>query len=143
MMDKHRITRFYLEMLIMVAVFAGVILLLADVFAAAKEQTNEAKLLTSAVQLAENSAELAAGAENGMELFRQLNEDGSTAWIQEGSSLRTRYDVQMVPDRDGPLWLEISWSEDGNLVRYEIQVLWQEEPLYQMKTAVYKGGSAS
>lgn len=37
MRDKHRITVFYIEMLLLVAVFTGVILVLSNVFATAKE----------------------------------------------------------------------------------------------------------
>ena len=143
MRDKHRITAFYLEMLILVAVFTGVILVLADVFAAAKERTNQAKLLTSAVGLAENSAELVASAGGPMELFRRLDQEGNVDWIQEGGSLRAKYNVQMEPDRDGALWVEMDWAEQDGLARYGIRVLWQEEPVYQMETAVYRGRAAS
>ena len=143
MKDKHRTTTFYMEILILVAVFTSVILLLADVFAAAREQTNQAKLLTSAVELVEHSAELAAGASDGMELFRLLDQDGNTAWLQEGSSLRARYDPTMTPDRDGSLWVELSWEEEDGLTHCHIQALWRGEPVYELETAVYRGGSAS
>ena len=55
-MKKH-ITSFYAETLILILVFVAVILTLTQVFGLAKKQSEEAKLLTSAVTLAQNAAE--------------------------------------------------------------------------------------
>ena len=54
---KKHITSFYIETLILVLVFVAVILTLAQVFGLAKKQSEEAKMLTAAVTVAQNAAE--------------------------------------------------------------------------------------
>lgn len=143
MRDKHKITAFYMEMLVLVLVFIGVILLLSQVFVSAKEESAQARLLTKAVRLAENAAELIAGAESREELPELLGENGSAYWAQEGVLL-ARYDAGLQPDPEGELGLQVSWEEEDGLCRHQLAVSWQDgEPVYELKTAVYRGGRGS
>ena len=72
MKDRRRTTAFYMEMILLVAVLTGIVLVLADVFTTAKEQSSQAKTLTTAVRLAENAAEIVAGTQDRSEMVDML-----------------------------------------------------------------------
>ena len=105
-MKKH-ITSFYVETLILILVFVAVILTLTQVFGMAKKQSEEAKLLTSAVTLAQNAAEAfsASAADSGEELLALLDQGGNAS-LSNGI-LSASYDADMTPDPDGILRVEV------------------------------------
>ena len=105
-MKKH-ITSFYVETLILILVFVAVILTLTQVFGMAKKQSEEAKLLTSAVTLAQNAAEaLSVSAAESPEALLSLLDEGGNASISNGI-LTASYDADMTPDPDGLLRVEV------------------------------------
>ena len=65
---NKRVTSFYVETLILILVFVAVILALTQVFGLAKKQSEEARLLTSAVTLAQNAAEAFSAADSAESL---------------------------------------------------------------------------
>lgn len=137
MRDKHRITVFYIEMLLLVAVFTGVILVLSNVFATAKEQSSNAKSLNGAVQLAENAAEIVGGTDDHSEMVDLLGGDNNAACHLESQKLLARYNVDMEPDPDGGFLVVITWEDIEGLTNYDITVTWREDPIYELETSVF------
>lgn len=138
MKNKHRITVFYMEMLLLVAVFTGVILVLSGVFAAAREQSSEARTLNGAVRLAENAAEIVTGTDDRSEMVDLLGENNSAACHLESKKMLARYNVDLEPDPDGGFLVLITWEEQDGLVDYDITVTWQDgEPVYKLETSVF------
>lgn len=138
MRGKH-ITAFYMEMLVLVAVFTGMIVILSQVFVTAKEQSAQARVLTDAVCLAENAAELAA-VSGSWEGFLALLKENGAAW-EENGRLCARYDNDMDPDPKGPFRVDVQWIQQEGLGGALVQVYWQDgpQPVYQLETAVYRG----
>ena len=137
MRDKHRITVFYIEMLLLVAVFTGVILVLSNVFATAKEQSSNAKSLNGAVQLAENAAEIVGGTDDHSEMVDLLGGDNNAACHLESQTLLARYNGDMEPDPDGGFLVVITWEDIEGLTNYDITVTWREDPIYELETSVF------
>ena len=114
---NKRVTSFYVETLILIVVFVAVILALTQVFGLAKKQSEEAKLLTGAVTLAQNAAEAFSAAESAEELFTLLDEGGNAAL--EGMVVTAAYGADMKPDPNGVLRVEIErfsvsrWTAKG------------------------------
>lgn len=141
-MGKKRITAFYMEMLVLMLVFIGVILLLTHIFALSKAQSGQARVLTRAVTLAENAAELAAASTSRDDLLERLNQADNAALLPDGW-LRAQYSRTMAPAITGDYWVEVDW-QPGPLHQVEIRVYWQgeEQPVYTLSTAVYREGGA-
>ena len=101
MKRKQHITAFYLETLLMIVVFISIILVLTRVFGNARVQSAEAKQLTSAVTLAQNTAEAVSASGSPEELFSILNAEQNALIRQEaenGSAFVTAvYDKKMDP----------------------------------------------
>ena len=76
---NKRVTSFYVETLILIIVFVAVILALTQVFGLSKKQSEEAKLLTGAVTLAQNAAEAFSAADSAESLLSLLDEGGNAA----------------------------------------------------------------
>ena len=114
---NKRVPSFYVETLILIVVFVAVILALTRVFGLAKKQSEEAKLLTGAVTLAQNAAEAFSAAESAEELFTLLDEGGNAAL--EGMVVTAAYGADMKPDPNGILRVEIErfsvsrWTAKG------------------------------
>ena len=64
MNKRHPITAFYIEALILIMVFVGIILLLTQIFGAGRMLSSDADRLTRAVGLAQNAAEAVAASED-------------------------------------------------------------------------------
>ena len=143
-MKTHRqVTAFYIETLLLVLVFVGIILVLTGVFSLAKRESREAELLSDAVTLSQNAAEAVSAADSEEELLTLLNRNGNAALGPEGVS--ACYDTQMRPDPSGALWVGVTWqpesTEGGVLVRSRITVTCQgrAEPIYALDTASFIG----
>ncbi|WP_305116496.1 hypothetical protein [Acutalibacter muris] len=128
---------FYIEMLLLVAVFTGVILVLSNVFATAKEQSSNAKSLNGAVQLAENAAEIVGGTDDHSEMVDLLGGDNNAACHLESQKLLARYNGDMEPDPDGGFLVVITWEDIEGLTNYDITVTWREDPIYELETSVF------
>ena len=101
MKKKQHITAFYLETLLMIAVFVSIILVLTRVFGSARAQSAKAKNLTAAVTLAQNAAEAVSASKSPQDLLALLGTDGN-ALLQEdastGEALVTAvYDTDLHP----------------------------------------------
>lgn len=138
-------TAFYMETLILAAVFAAVILVLVRVFALAGQMSARSQVLTNAVHLAENAAEAVAAAESPEDLKELLEEGGNTGFQEEGgeaAGVCARYAKDMTPAEDGDFRVDITWTpkegSGGNRIESRITVYWAEEEIYTLETAVYR-----
>lgn len=150
---KCHITAFYIETLILAAVFTMVILVLTRVFAWSGQLGKRAEILTSAVHLAENAAEAVAASDSLEDVKALLDENGNAQILgeetgEEGRILRIRYDETGNPAPEGGLWVEVAWKPAGartasgleaGLAECTVQVFWSgaAEPVYDLETAVY------
>lgn len=86
MKRKQHITAFYLETLLMIVVFISIILVLTRVFGSARVQSVEAKRLTTAVTLAQNTAEAVSASGSPQDLLDLLNEKNNAILRTAGAA---------------------------------------------------------
>ena len=152
-------TAFYIEALLLAAVFTVVILTLTRVFAWSGQRGRDAALLTGAVHLAENGAEASRSLEEVREL---LEEDGNGQMLAQADGqgaadagfpiLRMHYDDDLNPAPEGTVWMDIQWipasGQDGDgaspeegLVKSVITVsrAGAQELVYRLETEVFTG----
>ena len=135
-MRKH-ITSFYVETLILILVFVAVILTLTQVFGMAKKQSEEAKLLTDAVTLAQNAAEAFSVSESPETLFALLDEGNA---VLDGGCVTASYDTDRTPDPDGVLTVVVERSSDSRWdAEGVIRVIRRDtgEEIYSLETAAH------
>ncbi len=145
MKNKQHITAFYMEILVLVAVFTVVMLILTRVFALSGRQSAEAGVLTKAVHLAENTAEAVAAADSEEGFLALFGADGSVSTRDENGHriYEARYNDEMEPAAEGSFLVRVEWlPEDGaggELVKSTITVYWKggEEPVYTLETGVF------
>ena len=146
---NSRTTLFYMETLVMTAVFIVMMLILIQVFARSKQMSLQARVLTYAVHLAENAAEAVSASDSAEKLYLLLDEGGNICWL-EGRSvtmLRVQYNGEMKPVQSGRFWVDVTWvpengSGESRLVKSTITVYWDGEEVYTLDTAVYTGGAS-
>ena len=95
MKRKQHITAFYLETLLMIVVFISIILVLTRVFGSARVQSVQAKELTTAVTLAQNTAEAVSASGSPQELQAILEEDENSLLLE---GIRPDADQQAAAD---------------------------------------------
>ncbi|MBR0130857.1 MAG: hypothetical protein IJM08_06110 [Firmicutes bacterium] len=141
MKKKDSITGFYIETLLLTAVFICVIVLLTSVFARARLESSRAKQLSDAVTLAQNGAEAFAAAKDPDDVFAMLNENGNGVQIEQGETpcFRFSYNSDLEPDPSGCYYMTVPWlPESSSFVSSLIQVYFegQEEAVYTLKTGL-------
>lgn len=138
MKQKHQITAFYMETILLMIVFLIVILLLTRVFSYGKVKSKQAKDLTNAVCLAQSAAEAAASSEDIQKLYEMLDQGNAE---MADNAIQAWYDADMHPQRDGYYHLVAEWEEEpkeyGSFVNTVIHVYINEEEIYQLDTGVY------
>ena len=155
-------TAFYIEALLLAAVFTVVILTLTRVFAWSGQRGRDAALLTGAVHLAENGAEAVAASRSLEEVRELLEEDGNGEMLAQADgqgaadagfpTLRMHYDDDLNPAPEGTVWMDIQWipasGQDGDgaspeegLVKSVITVsrAGAQELVYRLETEVFTG----
>ena len=136
------ITAFYLETLLLIVVFIGIILVLTQVFGLSRTQSREARRLTDAVILAQNGAE-AVSAKSPQEAAALLaQETGTWGTAVKGNGFLVRFDRSLRPDPEGNYTVLVSWDDEGDgFVRSQINVFYGAErnPLYTLGTAAFHG----
>ena len=144
---KQHITAFYVEALLLISVFIGIILMLTRVYGAGRLQSASATQLTTAVTLAGNAAEAVAGSESEEALLALLNENGNAA--KESGGIRACYNDSLLPDPNGAYTVLVTWEPEaganGELVSSRITVSHAQaaSPLYTLETAVYRKEAAA
>ena len=137
MKSKPHMTAFYIEALLMILVFGGIILSLTQVFGASRNESADAKTLTSAVCLAQNAAEAFAAAEKPEDLISILDKE-SKGHVQLGGAaedLTGSYRTDMTPDPEGLLKLHMTWQERDDLLYAQIEILQADQSIYTLETA--------
>ncbi len=149
--DHSPVVAFYMETLLLIVVFVGILILLVQVFGLGKQRSAEARLLTTAVALAENTAEAAAARENGQDVLALLSENGN-AMIEETASengsyvIEAHYRADGTPDMNGILSVRLVCTrtpgEAGAWDEYAITVSesGRETPLYELASSAYRKG---
>lgn len=139
-MKKQELSSFYIEALLLVAIFVAMVLVLTGVFGAARAQSRQARQLTSAVTLSSNAAEAAAAADSPEELAAILDEGGNVAPVPGGLEAFYRLDGSPCRAEEAQLRLTVSWqAEEGErpFVKTDIAVYRAEAqtPLYTLEAA--------
>ncbi len=142
---KKHITAFYMEMLVLVAVFIGVILILTQVFALSRQQSAKARTLTDSVRLAENAAEMMAASDSEESFLAFFGKDGNVKVLEEDGHrvYQARYDDDMMPAAEGSFLVNVEWISEkgtaGDFVRGLITVYrnGNEEPVYTLETSMF------
>lgn len=137
-------TAFYMETLFLASIFVILILVLVQVFAFAIHMSDNARMLTGAVQLAENAAEAVAASDSREKLLLFLDEGGNAQINHNG--VVCEYDRDMKPQPGGDIQMEVTWEPGENgIVDSRITVFSEdvEAPVYIMSTAVYVKEAAS
>ena len=151
MKRNHAVTAFYLETLLLIVVFLGIILVLTQVFGLARIQSASARQLTEAVTLAENAAEAVSCSASPEALLELLNEQNNAVLLPDGNGVTARYREGLQPDAAGSYRVEVSWEPDepgtlssGGLVRSTICVRFGEaaREVYRLETAAWKEAGA-
>ena len=149
MKRKEHITSFYLETLLLIVVFVGIILVLTQVFGMARARSSQAKEKTSAVCLCQNAAEAFAAADSSQELVNLLN-DNHNVFLESADDnqglVNAFYNTDRKPNENGSLKIEISWKKDtaeksvtaGKVLRHaKIRALKKEKVIYELETSAY------
>lgn len=136
---------FYIEALVLLAVFTAVITVLMNGFSSAEKLSRKAASLSCAVHLAQNAAEMASASKSGDMLFGMLDENGNACVIEEDASraiYSARYDEAMMPAADGIFRVDVSWApKEGGMAESKISVYRNDgdEPLYALELGIYIG----
>ena len=138
MKQKEHITAFYLETLLLIMVFVGIILVLTQIFGLARTRSSDAKDKTSAVCLCQNAAESFSAASSRKELLSLLNEKDNARETGE-NMLECRYDKTMHPDPQGDLAVTIHWDIRGKMRYGTIETKEADRTIYSLDTAVCDG----
>ena len=133
-MRKH-ITSFYMETLLLILVFVAIILILTQVFGAARVSGTAAADLTRAVRLAENAAEAVSASDSPDALAALLMPAGG-AEVTSGT-VSARYDADLNPAAGGAYQVSVTWAPADGLVESRIAVTKDGRSLYELETAVY------
>ncbi len=136
---RGQVTAFYIETLVLAAVFLMVIVVLAQIFSLAVRMSGRAEDLTCAVRLAENAAEAVAASKSAEELAFLLDENGN-AGLGEDGCVYAAYDRTMNPESGGVVQVEATWEpKNDGCVESVITVCraGDSEPIYTLTTAVY------
>lgn len=135
----------YIEILALLAVFTAVMVVLVNGFLSAGRLSREATVLSKAVHLAENAAEIALASESGEMLFGLLDENGNACALEgtddaSRSVYRAKYDADMMPAPDGIFAVDVSWMPgEGGMARSTVNVYCNggAEPVYALELAAY------
>ena len=136
-MRKH-ITGFYIEVLLLIVVFIGMILVLTRIFGLGKMESTRARLLTNAVTLAGNAAEAVSGSKDPADLLILLNEKENAE--RSENMVYAHYKTDMTPAANGEFEVAVDWQpEEDGLAKASICVFYREEetPVYTLETSVY------
>lgn len=143
---KDGTAAFYIETLVLLALFTVIAVVLVNGFLAARRLSMEAEMLSGAVHLAENAAEMAAASDSGEMLLSLLDENGNACVLEQADSAgrsvyRAKYDADRMPAANGIFYVDVSWvPEKDGLVKCTVAVYRDNraDPLYTLNTAVYR-----
>ena len=148
MKQKSHLTSFYVETLLMVLIFTGMIVILSSVFSLARVQSVRSGRLTNAVCLAQNAAEAVAASTSAQDVLDILEEEDNGELTEENgrTAVVLLYDDDMHADRRGVCSVTVTWekTDRDDFVRSNITVSRQgeQDPVYELQTGVWIPGGA-
>lgn len=148
MKQKSHLTSFYVETLLMVLIFTGMIVLLSSVFSLARVQSVRSRRLTNAVCLAQNAAEAVAASTSVQDVLEILEEENNGELTEENGSPAAvfLYDDDMNADAGGVCSVTVTWekTDRDDFVVSNITVAHDGEnaPVYELRTGVWIPGGA-
>ena len=143
MRKNGSVTAFYLETLLLIVVFIGIILLLTQVCGMAQLHSAAARQLTDAVVLAGNAAEAFSASKSPEELLERLNENNNAVALTDTAGVEAVYGSDLSPDSSGCYRVSVTWqpeqTETGTMVSGGIRVMaaGKAEPVYHLETKVF------
>ena len=138
MESKRHQSGFYVETLILILVFVFVLLVVSGLFSASAVKSNDAALLSAAVDIASNAAEAACASGSQEDLVKLLDENGNASVVTGG--VEARYDEDGAADPEGVLVLFVGWEEVDSFVTCPVTVTKGDRVIYEIKTGVSLGG---
>ena len=148
MKQKSHLTSFYVETLLMVLIFTGMIVILSSVFSLARVQSVRSARLTNAVCLAQNAAEAVAASTSAQDVLEILEEEDNGELTEENgrTAVVLLYDDDMHADHSGVCSVTVTWekTDRDDFVRSNITVSRQgeQDPVYELQTGVWIPGGA-
>ncbi len=139
MSDRRAVTDFYVETLMMILVFIGIMMVLTRIFVLSKAQENKARNLTRAVTIAANVAE---GLSLSDDIEKEMNEIGLTGSLTEDTQEKKIYEGDWKwtgRDRKNQAQdyrVRITCTLDAGMAHYLIEVFHgsDKKPVYELKT---------
>ena len=148
MKQKSHLTSFYVETLLMILIFTGMIVLLSSVFSLARVRSVQARRLSNAVCLAQNAAEAVAASTSAQDVLEILEEENNGELIRENGNPAVvfLYDDDMHADTAGMCSVTVTWekTERDDFVVSNITVArnGESDPVYELRTGVWIPGGA-
>ena len=148
MKQKSHLTSFYVETLLMMLIFTGMIVILSSVFSLARVRSVHARRLSNAVCLAQNAAEAVAASTSAQDVLEILEEEGNGELTDSSGTpaVRLFYDDDMHADSDGVCSVTVTWekTDRDDFVVSNITVAHDDEaePVYELRTGVWIPGGA-
>ncbi len=148
MKDRRAITAFYVETLLMIVVFIGIMMVLTRILVLSKMQEKKAQHLTEAVTVAANVAEALSASDEIEEAIKVLDlEEG--AFEKPGRIYAGTYRISKEGKDDTLYKVRITKTEEGKIAHHLIEIFTgnEKDPVYQLTTdqstgSIRKGAAA-
>ena len=139
MNERRAVTAFYVETLMMILVFIGIMMVLTRIFVLSKTQENEARNLTRAVTIAGNVAE---GLSLSDDVETNMKKTGLEGSLVENTEKKKIYEGKWTwpgknPGQKGQNYkVRITLTRDRKMVHHLIQIYCGDEkkPVYTIET---------
>ena len=120
-----------IEIILILSAFICCILILSKAFVSARMASSEASVLSDAVKLASDCADvfLACGDEN--EILSVLNEAGNA---KKEEAISVTYDEDLKPSAGGAFEVKIAIDEASGFATAKLSVFYKDEQVYEIET---------
>lgn len=135
-MRKFRNLSFGLQIILMLLTVVLSISVMVRAFVSAKVRSDEARILSDAITLASNGAEVFRSSLDENEIYRALNENNNAILADE---IIVLYNEDLEPDQNGNLVMAIALNEEKDFTKAEIKVYYYDKEVYSLSTGM-KGG---
>lgn len=132
-MRKFRSFSFGIQIIMMLLVVVLSISIMVQAFAAAKVQSDEAKVLSQAITLAADGAEVVMAQKSEEKIFRVLNEKDNAILADEIIAI---YDEDLNPDQQGNLVMAIRLDPKTDFTEVLIKIYYFDKEIYTLNTGV-------
>ena len=123
------------EIIVILAVFILAISVLTKAFVLAEQRSSKAAVLSDAVSLASNCADVFLASKDDEEIYRILNESDNA---EKGEDLKVFYDEDLKASKQGKFTVILHEEEKDGFITADISVFYADELIYEISTG--KGG---